>query len=133
MRASPGLVNRWRQSVIDMIGDGGSLALYSSALDVSGNPPAGGLVLRIVLSSPAGVVDSSGVVISDTEYAQIVSGGSVVAARAENSAGQWVADFTAGLNTDIPTPELILPQSIFRAGAFVRLSGSRIDISQPPI
>lgn len=133
MTPAPGLIVRWRQALIDMIGPGGFVALYSVPVSADGVAPATGLIVRIPLSTPAGVVDDAGIAIASTEYGQVMQSGDVVAARLEGHSGEWCGNLTAGPDGDEPAPELILPSLTFRAGAFVRLTGSRIDIAYPTI
>lgn len=102
--------------------------------DGGGNPgrllllDAGGFVLvTIELAMPCGVVDSTGVALYSTEYAQITTTGSVVGARLVDGSGDLVGNFTAGAATDVPAPELSLPSVVLFAGAFIRLVGSHIN------
>jgi hypothetical protein len=133
MKPAPALILRWRQALIDMIGPGGFIALYSVAVSTDGVAPDSGLIVRIPLATPAGSVDDAGIAISITGYGQVTVSGDVVSARIERQDGDWCGNVTTGLAGDVPTPELVLPALTFRSGAFVRLTGSRIDIAYPAI
>lgn len=132
MIPSPSLISRRRQAAIDQIDAGdaaGFLVLYPVALADDGELPASSPVLRLRLARPCGVVDSTGIAFSVTDYGQVSLSGNVVAARLEDSNGVWCGNLTAGMATDDPVPELTLPQRMFRAGAFVRLVGAHLACS----
>lgn len=120
MTPSPGLITDRRQALItrtDAAGTPGRLLLRNAA-EAS--------LIEIALTSPCGVVDSTGVALATTEYAQTVLTGDVASARLVDGNGVWVSDFTVGLATDEPAPELPLASLTLYAGAFMRLIGSHI-------
>lgn len=120
MTPSPALTTARRQALIDRTDAAttpGRLQLLDGANTV---------LVDIVLASPCGVVDATGVALATTEYAQVTTTGPVASARLVDGDGAWVSDFTAGLSTDDPLPELILPAITIYAGSFRRLTGSHI-------
>ena len=121
MTPSPDLTAARRRAIIDRADAAGSPARLQLL-------NAGALALvEIVLARPCGLVDTTGVALFASEYAQILVSGDVASARLLDGAGQWVADFSVGLATDDPLPELPLPAMHLYAGAFVRLVASHID------
>jgi len=121
MTPSPALTAARRQALIDRADAAatpGRLQLLDGA-DV--------VLVDIVLANPCGVVDAAGVTLAATEYAQVTASGIVASIRLVDGDGAWVGDFTAGLATDDPLPELILPAVTLYAGAFVRLAVSHIS------
>lgn len=121
MTPSPELIAARRQALIgraDAVATPGRLQLRDAG---------GSVLVDIVLADPCGTVDATGVALADTEYAQIGASGDVTSARLVDGDGVWVGEFTTGLATDEPLPELPLPALTFYAGAFVRLVGAHID------
>lgn len=121
MTPSPDLIAARRGAIIDRADAAGAPARLQLL-------SAGALALvEIVLAKPCGLVDTTGVALFPSEYAQILASGDVDAARLLDGAGQWVADFSVGLETDDPLPELPLPSMHLYAGSFIRLVASHID------
>jgi len=121
MTPSPALTAARRQALIDRTDAAttpGRLQLLDGA-DVA--------LVDIVLANPCGVVDAAGVTLATTEYAQVTATGVVASIRLVDGDGAWVGDFTAGLSTDDPLPELILPAVTIYAGSFMRLTGSHVS------
>ncbi|MFN4325248.1 MAG: hypothetical protein ACK4FP_05110 [Azonexus sp.] len=81
-------------------------------------------IVIVTLRYPAGVTTENGITLWLTEYAQVAQTAEVAKAIAENGTGAWVADFTTGLVTDDPVPDLPLPAIRLYAGSFVRLSAN---------
>lgn len=130
MNIPPNLRLAQRQAhinLIDAAGAAGWLSLYTVSLPVDGALPPQAPICRIRLAHPCGVADEAGIALAVTEYAQVKLTGNVIAGRIEDAIGTWCGDVVAGLATDTPAPELQLPVAMLRAGAFVRLVGSRID------
>lgn len=120
MTPSPAFTDRRRQALIDQAGGAGGpglLHLFDSV---------GGAIVVVALAQPCGVVDASGVSLTTTDFAQVFSTADVASARLEDFSGGWVGNFTVGLSTDIPAPELVLPALRLYAGSFVRLVGAHI-------
>ena len=120
MTPSPDLIAARRQALItrtDAAGTPGRLLLRNASEAA---------LIEIVLASPCGVVDASGVALATTEYAQTVATGEVTSARLVDGNGVWVSYFTVGLPTDEPAPELPLASLTLYAGAFMRLTGAHI-------
>lgn len=120
MTPSPDLIAARRQALItrtDAAGTPGRL-LLRNASEAS--------LIEIVLALPCGVVDVTGVALATTEYAQTMATGDVFSARLLDGNGVWISDFTVGLATDDPVPDLPLASRTLYAGAFMRLTGSHI-------
>lgn len=120
MTPSPDLIFQRRQALIDLAGIAG-FAGRLRLLDASA-----GVLVTIDLAYPCGVVDATGVALYQTNYSQVLATGDVASARLESGAGAWVGDFTVGLATDVPAPELPMPALRLYAGSFVRLNGAHV-------
>lgn len=107
-----------RQSLIDRFGAGGRIRLLDAG---------GGTIVTLLLATPAGTVSPTGVVLAATGWVQALATADVASAVGETATGELVADFTAGLSTDAPVPDLPLPARRLYAGSFFRLGASAID------
>lgn len=112
--------------LIDKAGVAGKVLIFSTTA-----PPAGAAVVdtplvEIILGYPCGVIDPYGVALATTEWAQITADGNPKWARIIDGNGLWVADLSAGLGSEVPTPELPLPNANLYIGAFIRLKGAHI-------
>ena len=110
MTPSAALLSLWRIATATAAA-GGRLALYADA----------SLLAEITLASPAGTADETGIALADTDYAQLAASGPPTHARLYSSSGALL-----GI---IPAAELVLPAEYptLYAGAFVKLSGARIN------
>lgn len=118
MTPSPATREAARQTLLgrfDSAGTAGRIRL----VDALGND-----VVAVALQYPAGIVTETGIALALTEYAQVAQTAEVTKAIAENGTGAWVADFTTGLATDDPVPDLPLPAIRLYAGSFIRLSAN---------
>ena len=118
MTPSPATREAARQSLLGRF-DSAWTAGRIRLVDAVGND-----VATVTLQYPAGIVTENGIALSLTEYAQVAQTAEVAKAIAENGTGAWVADFTTGLATDDPVPDLPLPAIRLYAGSFIRLSAN---------
>lgn len=118
MTPAPATRQAARQSLIDRFGAAGRIRLVDAG---------GTTIVTLFLATPAGTVSPTGIVLAVTNWVQVLTTADVAAAVGETAAGEPVADFTAGLSTDMPVPDLPLPARKLYAGAFVRLGASAID------
>ena len=121
MNVSSELHVRRRQALIDLADKAGAPS-FLRLLDA-----AAAVIVSIQMAYPLGVPDASGVALTTTGYAQIVASADVASAALFDANGAWVADFSTGLTTDEPLPELPLPMLRLYAGAFIRLAGAHIE------
>lgn len=118
MTPAPATRQAARQSLIARFGASGRIRLLDAG---------GGTIVTLVLATPAGILSPTGILLSVTDWVQVLATADVASALGETADGELVATFTAGLASDMSVPDLVLPGRKLYAGAFFRLGASAID------
>ncbi len=110
---------------IDAAATPGTIELYSTPQPLPG-AAAGGLPMALtVLQAPCGIVSDGVVFFSSSLPAQVVTGGTVLWARAKDGDGNWVIDGNVAV-TGTPGAGFTLDDVVLYAGAFVFLFGATL-------
>ena len=115
---------------IDLGGAGATLAFYSTARPAPNGSPGGAAIVTVTLGYPCGTASAGVLNLADTEFAQILNGGTALWARLLDANGTWVADLSVGtpaMHTGDPaTAEVVIASTTLYTGAFLALIGAQI-------
>lgn len=115
---------------IDASGAGATLALYSTTRPAPNGSPGGSPMVTVTLDYPCGSVAAGALTLADTDFAQILSGGTAVWARLLAADTTWIADLSVGTpamhTADPATAEVVIASTTLYIGAFLALIGAQI-------
>lgn len=115
---------------IDAAGAGATLALFSTARPAPSGAAGGAAMVTVTLGYPCGTASAGVLTLADTEFAQILNGGTALWARLLDAADTWVADLSVGTPAmhaiDPATAEVVIASTTLYTGAFLALIGAQI-------
>jgi hypothetical protein len=117
-------------TAIDVGGAGAVLEFYATTRPAPNGSPGGSPLVAVVLDYPCGAASAGVLILSDTEFAQIVASGEALWARLKDGATTWIGDFSVGTpamhTSDPATAEVIIASTQLYIGAFLALVGAQI-------
>lgn len=125
---SPALRQARAEAVVgqlDAAATPGSIELYATTQPASGGAAGGSPLAVTVLQKPCGSVAGGIVSFAVSLPAQVVTGGTVLWARAKDGDGNWVIDGNVAV-TGTPGAGFTLDDVVLYAGAFVFLFGATL-------
>ncbi|MEF8769422.1 hypothetical protein [Candidatus Accumulibacter contiguus] len=105
---------------LDRAATPGTLELYYTTQPAAGAAPGGSPATIITLQKPCGTVSAGVISFTTTQPAQLLTGGTVLWARARDGDGYWMLDGNVAV-TGTPGAAFTLPDVVMYAGAFVFL------------
>ena len=115
---------------IDAAGAGATLALYSTARPAPNGSPGGSAMVTVTLDYPCGTAAAGVLTLADTDFAQILNGGTAAWARLLAADSTWIADLSVGTPamhaSDPATAEVVIASTTLYTGAFLALIGAQI-------
>ena len=115
---------------IDAAGAGATLALYATTRPAPNGAPGGSPIVTVTLDYPCGTAAAGVLTLADTEFAQILNGGTAAWARLRAADSTWIADLSVGTpamhTADPATAEVVIASTTLYTGAFLALIGAQI-------
>lgn len=115
---------------IDAAGAGAKLALYATTRPAPNGAPGASPLVTVTLAHPCGTAAAGVLSLADTEFAQILNGGTALWARLLAADSTWMADLSVGTPamraSDPLTAEVVIAATTLYAGAFLALIGAQI-------
>lgn len=115
---------------IDAAGAGATLALYSTTRPSPNGSPGGSPLVTVTLDYPCGTAAAGVLTLADTEFFQILNGGTAAWARLLAADSTWISDLSVGTpamhTADPATAEVVIASTTLYTGAFLALIGAQI-------